>query len=253
MVYDGWPYVHGMYMLYDRGHQGLRMNFFYIEEDKDKESKEQGLLDYVNSLSAEQLGKVRGNPRKVLEVIDEYCATQNGLNTIGRFKGEIVADYVKQSLPKLTVEIGTYIGYSTVLFASEVFDICSYVSFEQNEQHASIAREMVKLAGLDDRVEIIVGDIQKSVKSFAESDSRAQNGANFVFLSNCNQGTLQALENSNLVRKDQTRLAADKTSTSNSQTFLDHIAAGPYSSTTIPALDPWGNEDGVCLAKCVNK
>jgi predicted O-methyltransferase YrrM len=229
------------------------MNFFYAEEDKDSENKEQGLLDYVNGLSAERLERVRGNPRKVLEVIDEYCATQNGLDTIGRFKGEIVADYVKQSLPKLTIEVGTYIGYSTIFFANEVFDICNYVSFEQNEQHAHIARELVKLAGLDDRVEIVVGDVQKSVENFAKSDPRAEKGANFVFLRNCDQSMFQALENSNLIHKDQTKIAADKTSALNSQKLLDHINNGPYSSTTIPALDPWGNEDGVCLAKCINK
>ncbi|KAA8913442.1 hypothetical protein TRICI_003202 [Trichomonascus ciferrii] len=229
------------------------MNFFYVEQDKNSENKEQGLLDYVNGLSAERLARVRGNPRKVLEVIDEYCATQNGLNTIGRFKGEIVADYVKQSLPKLTIEIGTYIGYSTIFFANEVFDICNYVSFEENEQHANIARELVKLAGLDDRVEIIVGDVEKSIETFAQSDPRAEKGANFVFMSNCDQQMLQTLENSNLIHKDQTKLAADKTSAENSQNLLDHISNGSYSSTTIPALDPWGNEDGVCLAKCVNK
>ena len=57
------------------------------------------------------------------------------------------------------IELGGYLGYSAVLFANEIADDpdAKYYSFELNPEFAKIATYVIDLAGLLDKVEIIVG------------------------------------------------------------------------------------------------
>lgn len=55
------------------------------------------------------------------------------------------------------LEIGTLAGYSTIFLARGVGPDGSVVSLEYNPRHAEIAAANLARAGLDDRVEIVVG------------------------------------------------------------------------------------------------
>lgn len=233
------------------------MNLFYTESDKDPENKEQGLLDYVRGLSEERVSEVRNKPRKVLEVIDEYCATDNGLNNIGKFKGEIVVDQIKKTLPKLTIELGSYIGYSTIFFASEIFDICHYVSFEENEEYAKISRELIELAGLSDRVEIIVGKASNKLVEFSNDDPRAEKGVNFIYIDhdhNSYLSDLKLIESLQLIRPDnKTTITANNIKSDGIKDYLNYVRNNEvYESSSILSIDPWGREDGIEISKYKN-
>ena len=67
------------------------------------------------------------------------------------------------------VELGGYIGYSAIKFGSAVKAVGGqrYLSFESNAEYASIARQLIDLAGLCNFVHIVLGPSTDSIQSLA--------------------------------------------------------------------------------------
>ena len=66
------------------------------------------------------------------------------------------------------LEIGTLGGYSTIHLARALPADGSLVSLELDERYAGVARENVREAGLEDRVEVRVGDAKVSLARMVE-------------------------------------------------------------------------------------
>jgi len=61
--------------------------------------------------------------------------------------------------PKKILEIGTLIGYSTITLADVIDDdLLKIISVELDEKKLSKANSHIKLAGFDDKVELLLGD-----------------------------------------------------------------------------------------------
>lgn len=110
---------------------------------------------------------MNGNPKAILAAIDEYGRTKDFLMNVGTSKGKIVAEKLIPELkPDLMVELGGYVGYSTLLFGSALKGIGGrkFLSFEASPKFASVSRALVELAGLGDTVEIHVGPCRDSLR-----------------------------------------------------------------------------------------
>ncbi len=68
------------------------------------------------------------------------------------------------------LEIGTLGGYSAINLARGLAEDGVLISLEIDEHHAEVARENVERAGLDERVEIWVGDARELLAELVESD-----------------------------------------------------------------------------------
>src|SRR5215210_5808938 len=66
------------------------------------------------------------------------------------------------------LEIGTLGGYSTIYLARALPEGGSLVSLELDERHAEVARENVAEAGLEDKVEVRVGDAKALLARMVE-------------------------------------------------------------------------------------
>ena len=112
------------------------------------------------------LEDIRGSPRKVLAAVDEFARTQKYLMNVGEDKGKIVCDLISETKPKSMVELGGYVGYSTLLFA----DACRaaggerYLSLERNPEFAAVSSSLLDLAGLRGFARVIVGPSDSSIK-----------------------------------------------------------------------------------------
>jgi Predicted O-methyltransferase len=82
------------------------------------DGREIELLHFVYSQS--NLDEIHGHPRKVLDVIDEFAKSKRYLMNVGHAKGKIVTDLIEEVKPKTMIELGGYVGYSTILFADAV-------------------------------------------------------------------------------------------------------------------------------------
>lgn len=109
---------------------------------------------------------MKGSPEAVLAAIDEFGCSQDFLMNVGQDKGNIVRKIISEEKPKTFLEIGGYVGFSAILFGNEFRKAGGhkYLSLELNPSFASVARQLIALAGLDQTVEIIVGPCRDSLR-----------------------------------------------------------------------------------------
>lgn len=112
------------------------------------------------------LAQMRGNPDKVLDAIDEYGRTKKYLMNVGSFKAKIVTDLIKEVKPKIMVELGGYVGYSTIAFGAAVRESGGqrYYSLERNPEFGAVITSLLDLAGLGDFVKVEIGGSAQSIK-----------------------------------------------------------------------------------------
>ncbi|KAG7664056.1 UFE1 [[Candida] subhashii] len=133
-------------------------------------SKEDRLVESIFNLPKEQLVKIQGKPKEVLKLIESKAIELRLFMNIGPAKGKVVVDQIRKSKPKIMIELGGYVGYSAILFAKELVGDpeAKYYSFEVNEYYAGIANRFIQLAGLSNKIEIILGKASKNLIQFKE-------------------------------------------------------------------------------------
>jgi len=82
------------------------------------------------------------------------------------------------------IELGGYIGYSTVLFADAVRSAggSAYFSFERNPEFAAVISSLVDLAGLGGFVKVIVGASDAGIKRAYGGGKGPLKHVDFMFL-----------------------------------------------------------------------
>ena len=133
-------------------------------------SKEDRLVESIFNLPKEQLMKIQGKPKEVLKLIESKAIELRLFMNIGPAKGKVVVDQIRKLKPKIMIELGGYVGYSAILFAKELVGDpeAKYYSFEVNEYYAGIANRFIQLAGLSNKIEIILGKASKNLIQFKE-------------------------------------------------------------------------------------
>lgn len=71
--------------------------------------------------------------------------------------------------PKKILEIGTAIGYSSILMCQSLDNNCSIISIEKDVKVAEIAQKNIKDAGLDNSIDVYCGDAVSVLDSINES------------------------------------------------------------------------------------
>jgi predicted O-methyltransferase YrrM len=79
-------------------------------------------------------------------------------------EGKFLQLMARLSGGKKIVEIGTLGGYSSIWIARALVPGGKLITLDVNPLHAEIAREHFRRAGVDDRIDIIIGDAHESLK-----------------------------------------------------------------------------------------
>jgi catechol O-methyltransferase len=133
------------------------------------DGREISLLHYIYN-HADLETHIRGSPSGVLGAIDSFARTQKYLMNVGEDKGRIVTQLIRDVKPRTMVELGGYIGYSSILFGAAVRDAAEqgkkarYFSLERNPEFGAVIASLVDLAGLSDVVKVVVGSSDASLK-----------------------------------------------------------------------------------------
>merc|ERR1719397_604546 len=77
---------------------------------------------YFEMLKKVLLTAKQGDPESVIKTIDKFCWDGGFLMNIGDVKGKILDQVIKDHKPKIAVELGSHIGYSTLRIASLLSD-----------------------------------------------------------------------------------------------------------------------------------
>lgn len=109
--------------------------------------------DYVNNYIRETIHKNEG----ILKELEEY-ATLHHVPIIQPEVARLLTVTGKLVKPTKILEIGTAIGYSAILMA-EVLEIGGKIdTIDRSEKMILLAKDNIKRAGMEDRINIITGD-----------------------------------------------------------------------------------------------
>lgn len=97
---------------------------------------------------------------KADEVLEEIERSAHGryLPIIGPSRGRVLIEAVRRYRPGRILEVGTLVGYSTILMGRELGEGSEIVTLEYDRDEAEEARANIARAELAARVEVLVGD-----------------------------------------------------------------------------------------------
>jgi catechol O-methyltransferase len=105
-----------------------------------------------------------GDPRSVLAALDEYAREHRFLMNVGDRKGVLLLEELDRALSGVreprVLELGCYCGYSAILMASRLGHGGRLTSVEIDESSVRAASEIVRFAGLSERVTVLQGAAQ---------------------------------------------------------------------------------------------
>ncbi|XP_072046293.1 catechol O-methyltransferase-like [Amphiura filiformis] len=71
--------------------------------------------------------------------------------------GAILAQVVQEASPKMTLELGTYLGYSAIIIAQNMPSDGKLITVEANPKSAEIAQKIINRAGFGGMVTVVLG------------------------------------------------------------------------------------------------
>lgn len=131
------------------------------------------------------------------------------------------------------VELGGYIGYSTILF-SNALKVANrntanakprYFCLERNPEFAAVIGSLVDLAGLRDVVEIVVGSSEASIRRLFQ-EGKLADGIDLMFLDHYKPAyttDLKLCEELRLIKPGRTVLAADNVVMPGNPPYLEYV------------------------------
>ncbi|KAJ7061998.1 S-adenosyl-L-methionine-dependent methyltransferase [Mycena amicta] len=220
-----------------------------------KDGRETRLLDWIYARS--DIDTLRNNPARVCAAIEEFSSQEEFLITIGSSKAQIVHDLIAAEKPRVVVEMGCYMGYSAISFADAIRrqhpegTKLQYWSLELSPLFASIALNLVDLAGLTDVVKIVTGAAGDSVKRLAK-ENRLEH-IDLLYIDHLGENyhvDLQICESLNLL-KSGAYIMADNILIPGAPKYAEYVRAHPkLESRTVKCLMiPGDFEDEIEISK----
>jgi predicted O-methyltransferase YrrM len=99
----------------------------------------------------------------------ERSAYRRYLPIIGPRRGRVLIDAVRRHRPRRILEVGTLVGYSSILMGRELEEGAEIVTIEYDRDEADQARENIARAELSARVEVLVGDAMEIIPTLEGS------------------------------------------------------------------------------------
>jgi caffeoyl-CoA O-methyltransferase len=101
---------------------------------------------------------VLSKAEKVLREIEGVARGMRFLPIVGPSRGQILVKVIREIKPKRVLEVGTLIGYSTILMGKELGSDAPLITIEIDANNAKIAKKNIRKAEIPPTVEVLVGD-----------------------------------------------------------------------------------------------
>ena len=88
----------------------------------------------------------------------EAMTKRKFLPIVGPHKGQVLVEVIRKLRPNRVLEVGTLIGYSTILMAKELESDAHLITIEIHSHEAEEARKNIKKAQVLPSIEVVVGD-----------------------------------------------------------------------------------------------
>ena len=191
-------------------------------------SKMNSVLNYVFKNAKQD------DPQSVLNTIDSFVSeTGTFLMNVGPEKGKLLAETIKDHKPLNTLELGSFLGYSAIIIAMFLPEAGSLVSVDHDKDSVAASKEIVKYAGLENKVHFINSTSDEAINALKKS-------FDFIFIDhekNRYYSDLLLMENLNLINKggivfaDNVGIFEDKM-----KDYFSHVRdSGAYTSKNVGA------------------
>lgn len=169
---------------------------------------------------------------------------------VGHLKGKIVVDLIEETKPQVMVELGGYVGYSTVLFGDAVRRAGGkrFYSLERNAEFAAVIMSLVNLAGLADFVKVVVGPSADSIERLHAVDELKH--IDLMFLDHWKPAyvtDLKLCEQLKLITAGSV-LAADNCIEPGNPKYLEYVRSTVREKRQNYGQEPTNNEDADAFA-----
>ena len=174
------------------------------------------------------------DPQSVLDTIDSFVLeTDTFLMNVGPEKGKLLAETIKDLMPLKALELGSFLGYSAITIAMFLPKAGSLVSIDHDKDSITASKEIVKYAGLENKVHFINSTSNEAISNLEEA-------FDFIFIDhekNRYYSDLLLMEKLNLINKggivfaDNVGIFEDKM-----KDYFSHVRdSGAYTSKNIGA------------------
>lgn len=116
--------------------------------------------DYIQSYLLELIPARNG----ILQELEQYAAT-NHTPIVTADVANLLKVLIKSNHVTKILEIGTAIGYSSILMGLNAGNECKLVTIEKNDELAELAKTNIKKAGLENNITIMTGDASEVLGS----------------------------------------------------------------------------------------
>ncbi|XP_029466920.1 catechol O-methyltransferase A-like [Rhinatrema bivittatum] len=216
------------------GHWALWWHDNIDERTRDfltRSSRPERILAYVKKHA------VCGDALSVVNAIDEYCSKVEWAMHVGSDKGKILDRVVSDTKPNKVLELGTYCGYSAVRIGRLLQPGALLVTMEMNPAYAKVAKQIIAMAGLDSKVELMVGSSSEFIPQLKKKVDVET--FDLVFIDHWKASYLpdtKLLEENGLLHKG-TVLLADNVVCPGTPEYLNYVRNSPrYQSEYFPSL-----------------
>lgn len=86
----------------------------------------------------------------------------------GHFQGRVLSMLAHMIQPKRVLEIGTYTGYSALCFAEGLAENGKVITIDVNEELEGLVQEYIEKAGMQGKVQTLIGDAAKIIPTLDE-------------------------------------------------------------------------------------
>jgi len=186
------------------------------------------------TLHAVLCGAPPGDPDACMAAIERFAESRSlWLKITAWEKGIVVHEVARLWKPRLSVEIGAYVGYSAMNIARAVRHHGGKVaSLEVDPLHVTLVRNMIEYAGLSDTVDVWTGYSYDSIPHLLEK--YGPRSVDLVFMDQ--KGTrfhsdLALMEELNIL-SDRAVILADNVLKPGAPLYIWHLAKGSYHHCT---------------------
>ncbi|KXZ39666.1 Predicted O-methyltransferase YrrM [Alkalithermobacter thermoalcaliphilus JW-YL-7 = DSM 7308] len=215
--------------------------------------RKDGFVNNIVNELVEKYIKQTVNTGFDLSCMEKY-AKEHNVPIIQKEVASFLKVLLKIHKPKRILEVGTAIGYSSILFALSLDKECQIITVERNEEMIKKATENIKKFGLQDNITIIDGDAKEKLKeidgNFDMIFLDAAKGQYKIFfdivIDKLDVGGLLISDNvlyKGMIASDEFLIKRKKTIAKRMREYLDYICNCNYLDTS---LVPIG--DGIALS-----
>ena len=128
-------------------------------------------MNEIKNELTEYADKFTSSESDVLRELREHCYAhyEDSSMLSGFFQGRVLSMLSRMVRPRVVLEIGTYLGYSTLCFAEGLVEGGKVITLDVNKETNKVARSFVERTEYKDRIQFLLGNAIEIIPKLPET------------------------------------------------------------------------------------